>query len=517
MGVLTSVSPASAAGAGVITGITGTFTTDASTAAVAKGIVGGQVKFSFDVKDAADYVIATDGKSTINQATAAAGDDAVVSSLGTNYANGAAVDGASNTDVITVKLSAAAVGTSVVTIAKIAAQRTQVAKLTVTWIAAGSTDLASVVVKAIADADAGDCTVAAYEALNAVAYDVIAGSAATLCVIALDGTGAAKTGVNISVLAESNATLGGVASAVASSTADANGLFTTAIDANGVPGTGKFSVTVTSTNLDGTSNTKTGSTTIKFADSVAKTAVITQSVVALDDDVAKTTVATFSVSDKNGTAIAKADDNAASLIIDSDVSTTATIDAAGEEDATATVVIEAASSVSAAGTETKGTISVTCTAGVYEMITIQMSLVTDTVQSNKITVYCTENIDDSSTETMTVTNVGNKISAKVLAGIATKPTYPVADAAAGSAVTFSASAGSFSTSTPAIVGGVATADLYSSGVTSKVTVVGAMGGATASLDVAVSGGLETLINSLIKKLNALAILVAKIQKKLGVK
>jgi hypothetical protein len=431
-------------------------------------------------------------------------------------------------------LTSAVASTATVTLFQYNASgiRTVIETHKVIWLAANTTDLASVHISTIADASVGaDCTVASKDVTtNHVTRDVAAsGSAATLCVIALDGNGAAKTGTTITVTAVGSATFGGAA--VGSSVADADGIYTAAaITANGIPGTGTFTATVTSTNADGTANTKTASTTMSFAGATAKTATLTQTVFALDESAAKTNVATFSVKDTAGLAIVKADDNATSLVIDSDFASTSVIDVAGEEDAEATVVIESASSVSVLGVETQGTISVTCSATKLEQITIKMHLEDNTVASNTITVWCTEAIGDITTETIAVEVVDAAAGAKqtvkatVLLGGTAKPTYPVADIAAGTAggAVFSTGGGTFQTSAPKLAGGVATTDMFASAVTGNYTLVVAAGGVSNSKAFKVTGGVDTTglatsIASLNAKIVALNALIAKIMKRLNIR
>ncbi len=430
-------------------------------------------------------------------------------------------------------LTSASASTATVTLFQYNASgiRTVIETHKVTFLAANTTDLASVHISTIVDAEAAtDCTVARKGiTTNFVTRDVAAsGSAATLCVIALDGNGAAKTGTTISVTAVGSGTYSGAA--VGSSVADADGIYTSAITSNGIPGTGTFTATVTSTNADGTANTKTASTTMAFAGATAKTATLTQTVFALDESAAKTNVATFSVKDTAGLAIVKADDNAASLVIDSDFASTSVIDVAGEEDAEAAVVIESASSVSVLGVETQGTISVTCSATKLEKITIKMHLEDNTVASNTITVWCTQAVGDVTTETVSVDAVDSKagekqtVKATVLLGGTDKPTYPVADIAAGAAggAVFSTGGGTFQTSAPALLGGVASTDMFASAVTGNYTLVVAAGGASGSKAFKVTGGVDTTalatqIDALNAKIVALNALIAKIMKKLGVK
>jgi hypothetical protein len=440
--------------------------------------------------------------------------------LGANVTTPAKVgDDDDNNSIV---LTSAVAATATVTLFQFSATglRTVIETHKVTWVAPTTLDLASVHTSLITDANAGaNCTVAnkANADNQSTYYDVVGGSAATLCIIALSGAGTAKTGADITVTTAGPGLVAGAA--VAASAADADGIHTLAITNNGLAGTATFNVSISSLNQDGVTKTvKTSSISMIFGDSKAASVELTQTVGALDESADATAVASFSVKDANKNPIAKADDDAASLVVDSDVASTLVVDVAGEEDATAAVVIATASSVSAAGVETKGTISVDCSATVLEKITIKMHLEDNTVASNTITVYCTQAVGDVTTESMTIAIVGDKVTATVLAGISTKPTYPVADAAAGSAVTFVTSGGTFKSAAPAIVGGIATTDFYSAGLAKTATIIGSMGSASATATATMTAAspldaITTLVNSLIAKINALNKLVIKIQKK----
>jgi hypothetical protein len=430
---------------------------------------------------------------------------------------------ADSDDNNSIVLTSAVAATATVTVFQFSASglRTVVETHKVTWVAPETLNLASIHTSLITDADAAaNCTVANKGTANnqSTYYDVVGGAgAATLCIIALSGAGTAKTGADITVTTAGPGLIAGAA--VAASAADADGIHTLAITNNGLAGTATFNVSISSLNQDGLTRTvKTSTISMTFGDTKAASVVLTQTVGALDESAGATAVASFTVKDANSNTIAKADDNGASLVVDSDVASTLVVDVAGESDATAAVVIETASSVAASGTATAGTISVDCSATVLEKITIKMHLEDNTVASNTITVFCTQAVGDVTTETMTITVVGDKVTATVLAGISTKPTYPVADAAAGSAVTFVTSGGTFKSAAPAIVGGIATTDFYSAGLAKTASIIGTMGSATATATATMTAAspldsITTLINSLIAKINALNKLVAKIQKK----
>ena len=443
--------------------------------------------------------------------------------LGADAVSGTKAKVADSDDNNSIVLTSAVAATATVTVFQFSSTglRTVVETHKVSWVAPTTLDLASVHTSLITDANAAaNCTVAnkATADNQSTYYDVVGGAgAATLCIIALSGAGTAKTGADITVTTAGPGLIAGAA--VAASAADADGIHTLAITNNGLAGTATFNVSISSLNQDGLTRTvKTSTISMTFGDTKAASVVLTQTVGALDESAGATAVASFTVKDANTNTIAKADDNGASLVVDSDVASTLVVDVAGESDATAAVVIETASSVAASGTATAGTISVDCSATVLEKITIKMHLEDNTVASNTITVYCTQAVGDVTTETMTIAVVGDKVTATVLAGISTKPTYPVADAAAGSAVTFVTSGGTFKSAAPAIVGGIATTDFYSAGLAKTATIIGSMGSASATATATMTAAspldaITTLINSLVAKINALSKLVAKIQKK----
>jgi len=436
-------------------------------------------------------------------------------------------------------LTSAAAATATVTLFQYSASgiRTVVETHKVTWLAASTTDLASIQVSTLPGNDADDCTVAnkANADHNSITYDEAADqtngdtNSADLCVLALDGNGSAKTGTNITVIVDGVGLIGGAA--VASSSADADGIFQGNITGSLVAGIGKFNVTVTSTAADGvTTITKTGSASITFGDSVAKTVTLTQTVGAIDEGAGATQVATYTIKDGKGSIIAGG--ATGNLLADSDVSSTTVIDVAGEEDATAAVAVGAAATVTNLGAQTAstGTITVDCAATTYEKITIWMHLETNTVASNKIVVFCTEAIGDVTTETVSVevatavAGAKQTVKATILAGLTGFATYPVADiaAAASGGLVFTTSGGTFGVTSPAVVGGVGSTDLFASSITGDYTVIATAGGANGSKAFSVTGGVDTKslatsIASLNAKIVALNALIAKIMKRLNIR
>ncbi len=407
----------------------------------------------------------------------------------------------------------------------------------IAFVASNTRDLTSIQVSTLPGNDADDCTVAnkANADHNSIIYDEASdqtnndADSVDLCVIALDGNGSAKTGVNITVVVDGVGLIGGAA--VASSAADADGIFQGNITGSLIAGTGKFNVTVTSTSVDGvTSISKTGSATVTFGDSKAASVTLTQTVGALDEGAAATTVATYTIKDSKGAIIAGG--ATGNLLADSDIASTLVVDAAGEEDATAGIAVGQAATVTALGAQTAntGTITVDCAASTYEKITIWMHLESNTVASNKIVVYCTQAIGDVSTESVSIEAVdavaGAKqtVKATVLAGLTGYASYPVADIAAGGTggVVFTSSGGTFSTTAPAVVGGVASSDFFANAVSGSYTIIATAGGATGSKTLKVSGGVDTSaiatsISALNAKIVALNALIAKIMKRLNIR
>jgi hypothetical protein len=155
-----------------------------------------------------------------------------------------------------------------------------------------------------------------------------------------------------------------------------------------------------------------------------------------------------------------------------------------------------------------------------------MQFATDTVKSNKITVYCTE----STVKTLTIGAVNasagssQKITATATAGITGKLDYPTADAATATfssvqgvlsstnAVNFENGVATVNFAAPSAAGtatikvvpsDVSTVAAFALGVEKVITI-------SSSTDIS---AITTLINSLIAKINALNKLVIKIQKK----
>jgi hypothetical protein len=444
----------------------------------------------------------------------------------------------------TLTLNSSTAGTQTVSVTRIDATTgspVAVSSLTVTWTAATSLNLTTLQVSTLPGDDSGNCTVAnkanvAHNSVTRVAASDVANDSATdadICVIALDGNGIAKT---LSSLSVTTAGPGLVAlTALGGSAATTYGLGSASADLDGqaqfntagslLSGATTFLVTAKALTTDGvTSTTLTGSVTVNFIDSKVATATLTQLKFALDDGEAAVAVANFELTDK---ATQKMAGGATSnLLVDSDIASTLVVDAAGETDSSAGVTVSTATSVSASGTVTKGVISVDCTATAYEKLTIWMHFESNTVPSNKITVFCTN--DTVKTLVIGAVNAtagtSQSVTATATAGITGKADYPTADSATA---TFSALTGSLSsTSAVNFKNGVATVTYGTPSTSGVATIkvvpsdVATIKELTKDITIAASGDLAaitTLVDSLNAKIVALNALIAKIMKKLGVK
>jgi hypothetical protein len=450
--------------------------------------------------------------------------------------------------IATLTLQSSTAGTQTVSITKIDATTgspVAVSSLTVTWTAATSLNLTTLQVSTLPGNANGNCTVANkasvdHNSVTRVAASDVTNSAADdadICVIAMNGNGTAMT---LSSLTVATAGPGLVAlTAVGGSAATTYGLASVSADLDGeatfntagslISGATTYLVTAKALTTDGvTSTTLTGSVTVNFIDSKVATATLTQLKYALDDGAAITAVANFVLADK--AKLSMAGGATSNLLVDSDAASTLVVDAAGETDASAAVTVSTATSVAADGTVTKGVISVDCSATAYEKLTIWMHFESNTVPSNKITVYCTNDTVKTLVIGAVNTTAGasQKITATATAGITGKESYPTADSATA---TFSSLLGTLSSTTAVnFENGVATVNYgapAASGVAtikvvpSDVSTVSAFAlGVTKDIVIAASSDLSTLttqIDALNAKIVALNALIAKIMKKLGVK
>jgi hypothetical protein len=448
----------------------------------------------------------------------------------------------------TLTLNSSTAGTQTVSVTRIDATTgspVAVASLTVTWTAATSLNLTTLQVSTLPGNANGNCTVANkanadHNSVTRVPASEVTNSTAAhadICVIAMNGNGTAMT---LSSLTVGTAGPGLVAlTAVGGSAATTYGLGSVSADLDGeatfntagslLSGATTYLVSAKALNTDGvTSTTLTGSVTVNFVDSKVATATLTQLKYALDDGAASTAVANFVLADK--AKLSMAGGATSNLLVDSDIASTLVVDAAGETDASAAVTVSTATSVAADGTVTKGVISVDCTATAYEKLTIWMHFESNTVPSNKITVYCTNDTVGTLVIGASNTTAGasQKVTATATAGITSKPSYPTADSATA---TFSVLLGTLSsTSAVNFENGVAEVNYGAPAASGKATIkvvpsdvatVPAFAlGVTKDIVIAASSDLSSLttqIDALNAKIVALNALIAKIMKKLGVK
>ena len=456
--------------------------------------------------------------------------------------------GVTTSGTATFTLQSTTAGTQTVRVTKIDATTgspVAVTSVTVTWSAATSLNLTSLQVSVLPGNDAANCTVAnkANAAHNSVtrvaATDVSNGGAddADICVIAMNGNGTAMTLSSLTVGTAGPGlvgltALGGTAPTtygLASVSADLDGQAQFNTVGSLISGATTYLVTAKALNADGvTYTTLTGTASVAFVDSKVAKATLTQLKYALDDGDAATAVANFVLEDKSK--LAMAGGATSNLLVDSDIASTLVVDEAGETDASAAVTVSTATSVAADGTVTKGVISVDCTATAYEKLTIWMHYETNTVASNKITVYCTNDTVKTLVIGASNTSAGasQEVTATATAGITGKESYPTADSATA---TFSVLLGTLS-STAAVnfKNGVATVNYGAPAASGKATIkvvpsdvstVSAFAlGVTKDIVIAASSDLSSLttqIDALNAKIVALNALIAKIMKKLGVK
>ena len=379
--------------------------------------------------------------------------------------------------------------------------------VTITWGAATSLNLTTLQVSTLTDAanTAGDCSVANKDA--ATHNGLVRSTASTvtdsgsICILAMNGAGAAKTLSSLTITSTGPGLVGGAAGdtpgsfGLAGASTDLDGVADFEVAGSGIPGVATYAVSAKSLNADGvTSTTLTGSVKITFVGSVVGSVTIDQATAgkfALDADDSAEVVATFSLKDTGSSLMAGG--ATSNLLVDSDIASTLTVDAAGEEDASAAVTVSQASSVSGAGVETKGEISVDCVAGKYEKLTIWMHFESNTVPSNKITVYCTETEAQTFVLAVPAMSIGEQASLTVTAtaGITGHLDYPVADA---QTATFSTTQGVLAnTSAVNFVNGVATVKFNAPLIGGNVILTAKPASVTATSAVVAATGVSTTL------------------------
>jgi hypothetical protein len=486
--------------------VVGTTITGSTCSGVANGRVGVLIS---NLAVATTYYTTVTGGSIVeatekSDVVGNAADLTVANTNGLNLNDGVTIatdaGGVLPSDGIQLLLTSATAGTATVKVETFDAAtgvRTVVASGAVTFGAATALDLASVKVYGTANGTSCSTSITA-DALNYLAK-AAASNAAAICIYTLNGNGTIKTGTAITVTGNGIGTVAGGA-AVASETASANtdGISKFDVGGNGLSGTGVWTVSAT----DGV-KTVTGTLSVKYYDSVASI-VITQTKWGIKDTVANydnTSIATFSAKDKNGFPVAFGTAGAGDLVVDSDVASTQTIAAAGDNDSSATETL-AASTV--------------------EKVTLKIHNSTNTVPSNTITFYSTTDAFESLVVGAVNGDRGTSqdVTATGVAKITGKTGYIIADSATA---TFFASAGTLSsTSAVNFKNGVATVSyatpLIGGSVTIKATPSETATVASASKTITIAAdSLATQIDALNAKIVALNALIAKIMKKLGVK
>jgi hypothetical protein len=518
LGVLTSVAPANAA-TGLITPTVGTVKGAASlTATTVTGIVGNQVAFTFVNGDDVNYVVSSDAKSSIVSVTST-GTAQPAKANGTTWADGATWNADDGTETMTVTLTSAATGSSVVSLSKIdsgSGVKSTFGTVTISWVAANSTDLGSV--SATLNSSSG-CDADTTTNITSLNYT---GGTAYLCISAANVAGTVYTQNSAAVAVSGNGITKIDSNAVASGTLT-SGYKEFTITSNSLSGTAKFDVSVVGTNSDGVA-TSTKTTSISLTVSGDFTAIVLANELKAIDKGAETGVLSYTGTDaaKN---LAIVDLNAGSptWYVESDKGTTA-VSSANPNNSSATIgsaiadTIARATGASAADT---GRVAI-ASASAFEKLTIwvtKKNAAGTTITSNKVVVYVSSTTVKSIKIATAATSVSSKQDVTVTAytdALETGTSYPAVD---GVSIDLAVTAGTLTDGTAVLTDstGAAVFTYYGPQLGGDVTFNANVTGSTTLVDtktVKLTGdSLTTLINSLIAKINALTKLVAKIQKK----
>jgi len=555
LGVLTSVAPASAAPKnyeGFKTTVALLHADDDSQAATATGVVGGQITVQFGLSDGGpDYTITTDGKSTIKSATTSEAANAnAPTSIGTSFAGGVSWSDPGDDEYLTIKLTASAAGTSVITASKIGANSATVklATLTITW---GSTPVVSTqysLVKLLAGAVSTNVTSSTSDTTSTVVSSAAGTQRFTIEVEINDQNNEAFTGQTLGASITGPGLIG-IANARNATTATGRSLTQLltneygSVSVWGDGSAGVATVTITSTNSSGVSTilgTKsvtfvgapktatvtqnlfvakagtqlgvTPSTTLGAATSVATTAAFTAKVVD-SAGIPVTSGSTVKMTSSDSTVITVG--SCAELTTDGDNATAGNQATPGVFECS---VSGAASAIS--GKSATVTFSVlNATTSEYDIVAAPItfkiggSIATVAVALDKATyapgaaMKLTASAKDSAGN---LAYDGQKpyITAALAANMTTGgslPTYTSAEIVNGVHSTTGTSASLFA---PASTG-----DLVISGTAANTVATGVAFSASAKI----VSSVDAAIASLLSKINALQKLIAKIQKKLGVK
>jgi hypothetical protein len=516
---LVSVAPASATDEVINTTVSVSDTGDGTATATANGIVGGQITFTFgDSKATTDYTVTTDGKSVIQSATTSeAANASAPTSIGTNFSGGISWSEPSAGETLTVKATAAAAGTSTITVSKIGANsaRVNLATLTITWVAATSTDLASVATYLRAT-NTCDSTVTASN-VSSMNYT---GSTLYLCVAAKNAAPAAYTQntASVAVIGNGTALIGGAA---VNSTTTSSGYAVFTITSSGISGTATFNVSVSATGQDAvTTVTKTASASLPVTGHFTSITLANEkSSIATGGD---TGVLSYTGNDKDGNLAIVNLTTGANWYVESDKGTTA-VSSTNKNNSSATLGNEAADTIQrttgSAAADT-GRVDVTA-ATAYEKLTIWVEKTNGLgvkVTSNKVVVYISTAVAKSAAISAVDGTVSGsqKIRVSYLSDPATtKNAYPIIDGT--ELVTLAVTAGTLTAATAELdETGAAVFTYYGPQLGGEATFNASLSNSTvvATKTIKLSGdSITTLINSLIAKINALSKLVAKIQKK----
>jgi hypothetical protein len=526
-GVL-SVAPANAgAGDDKIVPNLGTVQGAASLTATVTGVIGGQVGFDFGPTTTGEHFITTDGKSTIVSADAT-GNNKPATVNGVSFADGAKWTPSATTNDATVKLTSATVGTSVVTIAKIAATtgvRSTVATLTITWASGTNTNLASL--SAVFLAHNGTCNYAATATKTSISYN--SGNGALLCIKATNAAGTAYTqnAPTIAVIGNGITSLTSGKTAVDAPSMGTDGVVDVLVNPNGLSGKATYTITASATNADGlTTSTQSLTATLNVYGAFTTITLANVKASILHSGGQASPISAVAT-DKDGFATPLDWSTVTETVwVESDKGTTAvSADAPDNASASAAAGVNNGVDEATGKSDDLGTITVTPTSSKYEKLTIWVSgknALGATVTSNKVVVFVSTAtvkslvLDATASATGGMTYKVQALSDPAVTGTA----YPVVD---GETVTLGASAGILTANSVATdKTGFASTTLYPPALGSTVTLYATTGsgatlvsGSKAIANVITSeiSSLTTLVNSLIAKINALNKLVIKIQKK----
>jgi hypothetical protein len=540
MGVLTSVAPASAAVTATFTAAPWNVTVAQAGTSTAAGtqVVGGYATLTFSdtatVTSATSivYSVTSTGVGTISGATksgtnhdiTALGTTAGVETFPTNGLSMVATTSASSeAGVMTISVNSNVAGTQTLTATTYDASGTPgtTYTATITWVAGSSVDAATV--KAFVLANGATCDGTQTASTQGSMSTSSSASALVLCVSVHTAAPALWTRGTATYTVIGNG-IGQAEGAAVYSGTSTSGYKAIAIKGNGLAGTSKFDITVSTTNADATTNTKTASVSlINYGDFTTITlANLKKSIAASTGTAAITYSGTDSA--KNQTAFSL---SGATWYVESDKGTVA-VSSTAPNNSSATIANTTAAGITALTGASDALAVATITAGsAYEKLTIwatKANAAGTTITSNKIVVY----VSTGTAKTVTVaasdaTASGSQtVSVTALSDPATTTTaYPVVD---GESIVLGVTAGSLAAST-VLTGITGTADFtyFGSQLSGDITFSASAESGTVlgSKKITVKGGalesLTTLVNSLIKKINAMQSLLNKIQKKLGVK